>query len=310
MSRKDFNRRSTWRVRATRTAVAVAALCGLALSMSASALAKAPTGDYAVFSQCPRFTKGVNFCIYSLTTSGSATIGKQEVPIAKTITLQGGIIRNEATEAESFVGALNGETLTKVPQKVPGGLSGLVNCAEIKGEGFLEKGARVACEAVFENALTGVNATTELATPATTIGINKNNLVNRTGVALTLPVKVHLENPFLGSECYIGSSAHPLTWSLTTGTTAPPAPNKPITGKVGEFGEKDEGEIVEILGNQLANNSFAAPEATGCGGLAAFLVDPIIDAKVGVPATSGHNTVILNNKIELTAAENVIASEK
>ena len=48
-----------------------------------------------------------------------------------TITLQGGYTFNEETEAETFLGALNGETLSKTPQKVPGGLLGLVKCNEI-----------------------------------------------------------------------------------------------------------------------------------------------------------------------------------
>lgn len=44
-------------------------------------------------------------------------------------------MRTKETDVETFVGALNGETLSKTPQKVPGGLLGLVNCTEIKGEG-------------------------------------------------------------------------------------------------------------------------------------------------------------------------------
>jgi len=43
------------------------------------------------------------------------------VPITNTFTLQGGAIENEETGAEAFVGALNGETLSKTPQNVPGG---------------------------------------------------------------------------------------------------------------------------------------------------------------------------------------------
>jgi hypothetical protein len=36
------------------------------------------------------------------------------VPITNTFTLQGGAIENEETGAEAFVGALNGETLSKM----------------------------------------------------------------------------------------------------------------------------------------------------------------------------------------------------
>lgn len=280
------------------------------MSLAPPALAKAPTGDFAVFSQCPRFTAGVNFCIYAETKSGEVTLNKQTVPITKTIVLQGGFIATEEPETETFVGAINGETLSKTPQNVPGGLLGLINCKEITGEGFLEKLSRKTCEAIFENQITGVTATTELARPASEIGISTNNLVNQNGTALSLPVKVHLENPALGSNCYIGSSAHPIIWNLTTGTTAPPPPNKPIKGRVGALEEKDEGGLLEIIGNKLVDNSFAAPEATGCGGLLSSLIDPLINAKIGLPSAAGKNTAILEGTLKQATAERVIASEK
>jgi len=246
----------------------------------------------------------------SQTNSGEVVLNKQTVPIKNKITLQGGIIRNEETEAETFVAALNGETLSKTPQPVPGGLLGLIKCNEINGEGLLEKLARGTCEAIFENKTTGVNAITELAKPASDIGINKNNLVNQEGVALSLPVKIRLENPLLGSACYIGSSANPVTWNLTTGTTAPPAPNKPITGKVGHIELEEEASFVEITNNSLVDNAYSAPQATGCGGIFAFLIDPLIDSKIGLPSRAGYNTTILNNTIKEASAEAVIASEK
>lgn len=277
---------------------------------AAPALAKKPTGDFAVFSQCPRFTSGVTLCVHSQTKTGEVTLGKQTVPVTKTITLQGGIIRNEETEAETFVGALGGETLSKAPEPVPGGLLGLIKCSEIKGTGSLEKAARAACEATLEKSgASGVNAITELAKPASAIQINKNNLVNREAVALSVPVKIHLENPLLGSACYIGSSASPITWNLTTGTTSPPAPNKPITGKVGPINEKDEGELLELTGATLVDNAFSAPAASGCGGALSVILDPLIDEKIGLPSPAGSNTAILHNAIQMATAERVIASE-
>src|ERR1700736_2132926 len=228
MFRNRFGAGSTVRMRTLVTAIMMTVSLA-SFGAASPALAASPTGDFAVFSQCPRFTSGVNLCLYSQTGSGEVTLNKQTVPVTKTITLQGGVIRNEATEAETFVGALNGETLSKTPESVPGGLASLIRCNEI-GNAV----ERLLCEITFENGVTGVNATTELARPASEIGISKNNLVNQEGVALSLPVKIHLENPFLGSECYIGSSANPIVWKLTTGTTSPPGPNQPIKGKVGK----------------------------------------------------------------------------
>jgi len=273
-----------------------------------SAYAKEPTGEFKVFNQCPRFTSGVFDCLYSQTESGQVTIGSTEVPITKTIVLQGGIVHHEGKE--SFVGALNGETLSKAPQKVPGGLLDLIKCNEIKGEGLIEKAARLACEWTFENSVTGVNATTELAKPASEIGINGNNLLNEEGVALTLPLKVKLENTFLGGECYIGSSSSPVTLKLTDGATSPPAPNKSIHGKTGSLVFHEEFNIAELTGNTLVDNAFSAPEATGCGGIFSFLIDPLVDSKLGLPSAAGHNTAIQNNRIREGFAEAVIASEK
>jgi len=285
-----------------------------ALAFASPALAKEPTGDFAVFKQCPRFTAGVALCIHAETLSGSVTLHKQTVPINEDkkhpIVLQGGIKVNEETGAESFVGALNGETLSKTPQNVPGGLTGLVNCTEIKGSGFLEVLAREACKLVFENKTTGVSAVTELAKPASEIGISTRNLEIKEGTALALPVKIRLENTFLGSECYIGSSAHPVNLNLTSGTTKPALPNKPITGKAGLIEFKDEFEFIELTENTLVNNEFSAPEATGCGGIFAILIDPVIDAKLGLPAVDGLNTAIQNNTIKLGGVPGVIASEK
>jgi hypothetical protein len=287
--------------------IALVALVACAASMAgvASASATGPTGDYAVFDQCPRYSARVNLCLFAHTSTGKVTLGDQSVPITKPIVLQRGIIRNEGTEAETFVAALNGETLTKSPQAVPRGLLDLLECNEIT-----EPLGRILCELAFENDMTAVNATTELAKPASAIKVSKNNLVNREGVALSLPVKIHLENPLLGSECYIGSSSRPLVWNLTTGTTSPPAPNSSISGKVGKIEEKDEAEFIQISDDTLVDNAFASPGVTGCGGALAFVLDPIINAKLGLPAPAGHGTVILNNLIDLAAAESVIASEK
>jgi hypothetical protein len=281
------------------------------LGMASPALAKEPTGIFSVFKQCPRFTTGVTFCLYTQTLSGEVTLKKQTVPIEKTITLQGGIKRNEVTEVETFVEALNKETLSKTPQKVPGGLLGLVKCNEITGTGFAEAAARFTCELVFENGLTGVNAVTELAKPASEIKISKNNLANEEGTALSLPIKVHLENPLLGSECYIGSSAKPITLNLTSGKTSPPAPNKPINGKIGEENfVGPEFEFLEVTDNTLVDNAFSAPEATGCGGIFSAIINPLVDSKIGLPSAAGNNTAIQNNTIKEATIESVIASEK
>jgi len=263
-----------------------------------------PKGAFAVFAECPVKTAGVEGCLYSKTESGEVVLGKQAVPITNPIVLQAGFYE-VAGEEDKLVAAAGGNTLTKSPQNVPGGLLDFVNCKEISN--IIE---RVACEVTFENGVTGVSATTELAVPASSIKFSLGSLIEEKGTALTLPVKVHLENPFLGSECYIGSNSNPLTLTLTTGTTSPPAPNKPIKGKSGNLEFPENGEIDQISGVSLVNNSFSAPGASGCGGgLLSLLIDPIINSKLGLPAASGHNTAILNGKMETAGVEEVKAHE-
>jgi len=272
----------------------------VAVSGAASASAT-PKGEFAVFADCPVTTSSA--CIYATTETGEFVVGNKTVPIEKTLTLQGGLLENEETAELTFVAAKDGNTLSKTPQKVPGGLAGLIKCSEIKGAGLLEKLERGTCEAVFENGLTGVNATTELAAPASSIGINLAHLLNAEGVALSLPIKVHLENPLLGSSCYLGSNSSPIVLELTTGKTIPPLPNKSISGKVGTITFSPEGTILTDSENSLVDNSFAAPATNGCGGALEFLLAPIINASLGVPAASGHNTAILNGTLKQAGAE-------
>jgi hypothetical protein len=281
-----------------RALLIASALLALFAMIGTSAASAAPKGEYINFADCPTKNPELSGCIYGKTSSGEFTIGKQQVPIVKPQVIQGGFIENEETGALQFVAAADGNTLPKTPQKVPGGLAGLVRCNEISN--IIE---RIACEVVFENGATGVNATIELAGPASSIVLNEINLFGETGTAIGLPVKVHLENPFLGSECYIGSNSSPVHVELTTGTTAPPLPNKPIKGKLGTISTRDGGRILVIGNNTLVDNSFAAPGVSGCGGIFSFLLNPIINSKIGLPASAGHNTAILNGTLEQTSAE-------
>jgi len=277
------------------TALLLTAL--VALGLTAGAQAKL-TGNYTKFAQCPYPNTEVRKCIYSVTNSGEVVLGSKTVPIVNPVTLQGGYGAVGEDEFSKFFGATNGITLSKTAQPVPGGLAGIINCKKIS-DFFL----RIACEVTFENGLTGLNATLELAKPASAIRISENHVVGEYEVGLELPVKTHLENPFLGSGCYVGSEGSPLNWQLTTGTTAPPLPNKPITGSAGEIEFLEEGTILESKNAKLVDNAWSAPGATGCGGFPAELIlDPIINAAAGVPAVKGKNTAILKNTIFVAAA--------
>ncbi len=282
-----------------------AVVASLAVVGAPAALAT-PTGGYVVFAQCPTSAAGVDACIYSPTESGEITIGKQTVPIVNTQVLQGGLLEETEPFVKQLAPALNGETLTKTAQRVPGGLLG-VKCYEIKGEGHDEKELRKACEKIFEEGILGVSAVTELAAPASSVVLNTAAEQLGEGTALTLPVKVKLENALFGSKCYVGSSSDPIMLDLTTGTTSPPLPNMPISGNPGTKKTKEGGGILEISGVKLVNNSFSAPGATGCGLFG--LLDGLINAKLGLPSAAGNNTAILNGKVEIANSELVEESE-
>jgi len=273
-----------------RYALVVVAALTVPLAVASPGVA-APKGEYAAFAECPTSNAELAACIVARAeggAGGSITFGNETVPIVNTQTLQGGFIEEESG-AMKFVGAANGNTLTKTAQKVPGGLSGLVNCTEISNKEEREK-----CEAIFENKLTGVNATVELAAPASSIGLNEFNLETEMGTALSLPVKVKLENPLLGNNCYIGSNSSPIVVPLTTGTSGS------LKGKLGKIGSRAEGGILVISEDSLVNNTIAVPGANGCG--FAGLLNSIVDGRLQIPSAAPKNKVTLNGTLEQTGA--------
>jgi hypothetical protein len=280
------------------TTVAMAASLGC-LSVS-SAMAE-PKGEYSVFKECPvHATPRISSCLVSRVEKGQITIGKQEVPIVNTQTLQGGFINNIGETTQTFVAALTpANTLSKTPQPVPGGLAGLVECDKITGSGFWEVIERGSCELLFENAVTGVNATTELSGPPSSIGLDELNILTEKETGLSLPIKVKLENPLLGDECYLG----PITLALTSGKSGT------LTGSPGEIGERGEGGILVLKNNRLVSSTFTAPTVTGCGEFFSFILDPIIDAKIGLPSETG-NTAVLIGTVEQASRGLVEESEE
>jgi hypothetical protein len=279
-------------------ALLIAALAALGLAGTAQAKL---TGEFTKFANCPYKNPEVRKCIYAVTESGEVVLGSKKVPIVNPVVLQGGRGPIEEDEFSQFYAATNGVTLSKAPQPVPGGLAGLVNCKEIK-EPFL----RFSCELTLENGITGVNSTLELAKPASAIRISENNLAAEEGIALEMPVKAHLENPFLGANCYVGSATTPLIWKLTDGTTQPKAPIEPIKGAGGTGEFIEEGAIFRLKENTLVDNTWSAPGVSGCGGfLVELVLDPVIDVSAGLPAGEGKNVAILNNTL-MTAATVVV----
>ena len=283
--------RRRW-VASVAAAASVVAALGLAGSTWAS------PADFVRFERCPLAAPGTNQCIHSAISGGKIVLGKKIVPIEKQIVLQGGLTEPSGG-VSMMLAASNGVTLSKTPQNVPGGLLGLV---PEKEQNYLVKRL---IKFFFENSLTGVSLTPELAGSAGEIEFSETNLLEETEVALRLPLMLHIENPFLGKRCYVGSTEAPVWLQLTSGTTAPPGPNTPIEGSAGvnePLG--DSGQITHLNGAELVDNAWEAPAAHGCGGVIAFLVDPVVNNQFG-KRVAGNNTARLVGTIDLASAEAV-----
>ena len=252
----------------------VAPLATLGLASPALATEHHPTGEFAPFKDCPLSTTGLNDCVFAETNGGKFTVGKRTVPIVKTIVLQGGFI--EESSGLKFVGAEDGNTLSKVALPVPGGLLNII------APEYLPKWLQEIFNDFINEGITGVTATTELAAPASEIGLSTENLLFEEGTALSLPVKIKLGNVFLGESCYVGSNAAPIVIDFTTGTTKPPAGVEPLKGAAGTFEPNKEFTLIKLKGGKLVNNTFKAPGAEGCGGLLSFLIDPAVNAELGL----------------------------
>ena len=124
-----------------------------------------------------------------------------------------------------------------------------------------------------------------------------------TGPFLSLPVQVHLNNPFLGKLCTVGTNSSPVNISFTDGTTSPPPPNEPIKGNLGTINSTGEGRILLINGNEIVNNDFAAPGVTGCG--EGGKLNSALNAALGLPSPAGTNTAIIKGELHQAGVEAV-----
>jgi hypothetical protein len=284
-----------------------------------SALAKQPKvgsnnpREWKKFENCPLSDPGNLGCVWG--DSGVGTYfqaGKIVVNFTKPIVLQGGkhstgsseecteednlryyscFSRNKL-EPEVFEGPEYGNALlSKVAQPAP-------SLTEIVDPALLSPSELARYEKYVAAGKTKVTATIEIVGPASGFFLNEENLLEGYGEALGLPAQVKLSNPFLGTTCYDGSNSDPIQIAYTTGTTSPPPPNVPITGKPGSLFSTNNGEIVHIVEGELVDNSFAAPGVTGCG--VGGNADAAVNAASGLPSEAGNNATALVG--ELTQA--------
>jgi hypothetical protein len=263
--------------------LAVVGLLTAFAALSPVAQAAKPDPGYEQFAGCPNpFTENskVHTCVRSEITGGHFKMGNKEVPIEHPLVLTGGV-ENIFNLGPVYFNSEGG--LTKSKQKVPGGVVGLTGLTWL-------------FEILGSEALT-LYATAELAgTPE----------IASTSFA-RLPIKVHLENAVLGSKCYVGSNSQPIVLNLTTGTTSPPPPNTPITGKNATLTFEPEREITIAKNGIYVDNSFAAPGANGCVltlfGFIPISINGLVNSQSGLPSPAGTNEAVQNFNAEIVNSE-------
>ncbi|HZV74457.1 MAG TPA: hypothetical protein VFF79_12135 [Conexibacter sp.] len=246
--------------------------CLVALLAAGALLAFAgvASAEFPNYSDCPRTTTGVIACIDAQSVSGSLEIKGFTVPLGESLEIRGGLTEEVGGNGPTFVPPTGTNGFFSRQINVPGGILGIE--FPIPGNAVL--------------------ATAQLAGPASSLHF-------RFGVPITtirLPVKVKLDNPILGSSCYIGTDSNPANINLTTGTTSPPPPNRPISGSLGRVSFEPASGL-ELLGATSVDNAFAVPGATGCGFLG--IANPLVNLKLQLPSEAGNNTMIVTNNVAI-----------
>jgi hypothetical protein len=268
---------------------------------------------YAPFSACPYNNPEVSICVHAQTAGGKNggqfTVGSITIPLSKKITLQGGLTEagyTNETELQGFIPPENGEeTLVSAPLNVPGGF-----VHRISPQPFWPTALKESYENAKKNKELTATETLELAgTPE----LSPDNLLVEEGTAFELPMKVHVNSPWLATldsgPCYVGSNEHPIMVDLTSGESTGPFPYEYNTGhglNATELHFKDNFDYVELLGSTLVNNTYAVTTgAEGCGGEFERYIDPAVSAAAGVPDASGANSVILTGTQKVSVSERV-----
>jgi hypothetical protein len=286
------------------------------LGVVASSAFAAPTGIFAVFAQCPTAFPGVALCQYVEASGGEMVVGGLRIPVDRPIVIQGGAIPTGGPNFNEYfvLPAADGESVSQTELEVPGGLSSVLGCPSFRQDRDYARWHRHdPCSRFWGWAGSRVTATVESVAGLTNPAIlNIAALAEEKGTALTFPARIHLKNPLLGEGCYLGSESAPIELHLTDGTTSPPPPNEPITGKAGTPASHiEEGyEEFTISQSTLVDNTFSVPPAEGCGGELASVIDPLVNRTLGLESSAGHNTMILNGTNKIAEAEAVLASEK
>lgn len=253
-------------------------------------------GNWAPFSRCPvdnptmLAADGVNdsaLCVSSHSASGSIKLGNTTVPTGAS-DLQIGVVTHPggtSTLVSPAEGALVADSAN-----LPGGLLGLMCPSNIPVVSGI-------CNQITNVSLNKVTATIESVNSPSDFQLLAGTTTGKPIV--TLPVRIHLENPFLGSNCYIGSSSNPIV--LRPQNLTRPAPSTEAFNGDGTPDPTGPLGRINLIGANQGDSTFAVPGASGCG---LGLLDWAVNLKTGLPAASGTNSVTLNSAATYVATIN------
>jgi hypothetical protein len=266
------------------TAGAVVVLAAVAAPGAASA---EPAGEWASFAGCPvddpamlaaDGSEVISACLGGGSPGGSITMGATTMSVGA-VRLQFGALNQGGTYSlvAPASGGLSGDPIT-----VPGGLLGLMCPSDIPVISDI-------CAAVVDSPLNVVTATLEPAGPATDFDLAAAVATGRP--IMTLPVKIHLRNPFLDRNCYIGSNGDPMVLKVAN-QTRPTARfvRFDADGTPNPVGEMN---YTDLSGATVADTTFAVPAARNCGLFG--LIDSVVNARQGLPSPAGSNSLTLES---------------
>jgi hypothetical protein len=253
-----------------------------------SASAQQLNGIWGPFTRCPvdnaqmLATDGVSSdpaCIANSSPNGSIKLGNS-TQTTGAANLQLGATINDATGAFSLISPPGGGLVAE-PVNVEGGLLGLMCPSDIPLVSAI-------CDGLVGSPANAVTATVEPAGEPS--NFNRAAALSVGQPIITLPVKVHLENPILGPNCYIGSNGDPILLrpkNLTQPSLAV------VTGDL-DGTPNPAGALARIATTSTqGDDTFAVPGATGCGLLGVLNV--AVNQQQGLPSPSGNNNLVLNN---------------
>ncbi|WP_405718849.1 hypothetical protein [Streptomyces sp. NBC_00046] len=287
------------RVRPALLGALVAVAVGIPLSTSPASAASAQemNGNWAPFTRCPVDDPAmlaadgktdIAICVASHSESGSIKLGNTEATTGAN-DLQFGVVRNATTGVSKIV-APEGGAIVGAPTEIPGGLLGLMCPSGIPVISDI-------CRQLTDNSLNRVVATVQSAGTPTNFDLSAGMQAGKPIV--DIPIRIHLENPFLGSKCYIGTASSPVVLRPQNLTKPALASQRfDATGTPNTAGVLNR---VALTGNDQGDAAFAVPGVSGCGPLTLGELNWAVNLKTALPSASGNNNLVLNDAATYTA---------